>query len=87
VRLEIFGSDGSVIIENDRVAAWNLRSGESNPVPAQEVGFTGGFASQDIWLYSHRSQVADMIAAICEERDPLVTGEEGRKSLEIFLGV
>lgn len=86
-RLDIYGSDGSVIIENDAVSQWRMRDGESNPVPAQETGFIGGTSSKDIWHHSHRRQIGDMIEAIREDRDPLVNGAEGRKPLEIVTGV
>lgn len=86
-RLDIYGSTGSVIIENDQILAWNLSSGEGCPVEPQPTGFIGGTSSKDIWHYSHRYQIADLIRAIREDRQPLVTGEEGRKPLEIVLAV
>ena len=86
-RLDIYGTEGSVIIENDQVKAWELRCGEDCPVPPEATGFIGGTSSKDIWHLSHRRQLADMIAAIREDHDPLVTGEEGRKALQIVLAV
>lgn len=87
-RLDVYGSEGSVIIENDQIIAWNMRSGESCPVQAETAGgFIGGSSSKDIWHYAHRSQIAEMIAAIREDRKPMVDGEEGRKPLEIVLAV
>jgi predicted dehydrogenase len=86
-RLDVYGSDGSVIIENDSVSEWRMRSGETNPVPTQEAGFIGGSSSKDIWHFSHRCQIADMLDAIREDREPLVNGDEGRKPLEIVLAV
>ncbi|MBE0696003.1 MAG: Gfo/Idh/MocA family oxidoreductase [Anaerolineaceae bacterium] len=86
-RLDINGSLGSVIIENDQVSEWRLRSGEPNPVAPADSGFIGGTSSKNIWHHSHRRQIADFIAAIQEGREPLVSGEEGRKPLEIVLAV
>lgn len=86
-RLDIYGSDGSVIIENDQIKEWRMRSGEPSPVPAEDTGFIGGTSSKDIWHHSHRRQLADFTAAILEDRPPLITGEEGRKPLEIVLAV
>jgi UDP-N-acetyl-2-amino-2-deoxyglucuronate dehydrogenase len=86
-RLDVYGSEGSVIIENDQISEWKLRSGEAVPVQKVEAGFIGGTSSKDIWYQSHCRQIEDMVAAIIEDREPLVNGEEGRKSLEIVQAV
>jgi UDP-N-acetyl-2-amino-2-deoxyglucuronate dehydrogenase len=86
-RLDINGTQGSVIIENDQISAWRLRTDEASPVPNEDSGFIGGTSSKNIWHHSHRRQLADFIAAIRENRPPLVSGEEGRKPLEIVLAV
>jgi predicted dehydrogenase len=86
-RLDIYGSDGSIIIENDQISEWRLRCDDPCPVPPEEIGFIGGSSSKDIWFHSHRRQIADMLQAVREDREPLVTGEEGRKPLEIVLAV
>lgn len=86
-RLDIYGGEGSVIIENDQVLEWRLRSGEPCPVTAEQTSFIGGTSSKDIWHYSHRRQIQDLIEAIREDREPLVNGEEGRRALEIVLAV
>lgn len=37
--------------------------------------------------YYHKLQIEDFLRAILENRDPLVTGEEGRKTVELFTAV
>lgn len=86
-RLDVYGSDGSVIIENDQIEEWRLRSELPCPVQSEVTGFIGGTSSKDIWHHSHRRQIQDVIDAIREDREPLVNGEEGRKPLEIVLAV
>lgn len=86
-RLDIYGTNGSVIIENDQISQWHLRSKEPCPVESEPTGFIGGTSSKDIWHLSHKRQIKDMIDAICEDREPLVNGVEGRKPLEIVLAV
>lgn len=86
-RLDIYGSDGSVILENDQIKDWYLRCGDPCPVEPEPVGFIGGTSSKDIWHHSHRRQIQDMIEAVREGREPRVNGEEGRKALEIVLAV
>ena len=41
----------------------------------------------DITTHYHRAQIEDFLDAICETRVPLVTGEEGRKSVEIATAI
>lgn len=86
-RLDIYGSDGSVVIENDRVKDWNLRSGEQYLSDDGPVGVIAGTSSHDIWHHSHRKQMQDMLDALAEDREPLVNGYEGRRALQIVLGV
>ncbi|SHE74398.1 Predicted dehydrogenase [Caldanaerobius fijiensis DSM 17918] len=87
-RLDIYGSEGSVIVENDRIKEWKLKSGEEKPETAVEnEKLIVGTSSADIWHNSHKKEIQDMIDAIQNDRDPMVTGEEGRKPLEIILAI
>lgn len=86
-RLDVYGTEGSVVIENDRVKDWKLRCGEEYTVDDGPVSFIGGTSSHDIWHHSHRRQYQDMIDAIRSDRSPLVDGEQGFRALQIVLGV
>ena len=86
-RLEVFGTDGGVIIENDQVKDWQLRSGEKYDRPPADEHLIVGTTSADIWHHSHRRQIADMMQAVWEDREPLCNGPEGRKPLEIILAI
>ncbi|MGH7492637.1 MAG: Gfo/Idh/MocA family protein [bacterium] len=37
--------------------------------------------------YYHQLQIKDFLSAIVENRDPMVTGEEGRKTVELFTAI
>lgn len=87
-RLDIYGSDGSVIIENDKIKEWKLKSEESVPTNDDESEhLIVGTSSADIWHISHKKQIQDVINAIEDKRKPFVTGEDGRKPLEIILAI
>lgn len=86
-RLEVFGADGGVIVENDQVKEWQLRSGKKYDRPSAEPHLIVGTTSADIWHHAHRRQIADMMQAIWEDREPLCNGLEGRKPLEIVLAI
>ena len=86
-RLDIYGSEGSVIIEDDKVKAWHLLSGEGCTIPEDAGRSIAGTTSADISHLSHQRQMADFIDAVLSNREPKVNGEEGRKPLEIVLAV
>lgn len=86
-RLDVYGSDGSVVIENDRVKDWKFRSGEEYVAEDGPISFIGGTSSHDIWHHSHRRQIQDMVDAIMSDREPLVNGHEGRRALQIVLAI
>lgn len=86
-RLDIYGSEGSIIIENDQISEWQLKSGEACDLEKVETGFIGGTSSRDIWPDGHIRQIYDVIQSIREDREPRVNGEEARKALAIVLAV
>jgi predicted dehydrogenase len=98
-RLEVFGTHGTAVIENDKLTNYYFRSAEEKGAMyggeeavnlAAEESFSDGSGASDpaaISGYAHRMQILDMIHAICEDREPLVNGEEGLKPLEIILTI
>ncbi|MEI4768655.1 Gfo/Idh/MocA family oxidoreductase [Psychrobacillus sp. FJAT-51614] len=85
--LDIFGNDGSVIIENDEVKEWNFKNGNQYTKALREVVKTSASSNKMASFESHKKQYQDIVHAISEKRDPLVTGEEARKSLELILAI
>jgi len=86
-RLEISGEKGTVILDGDSIGCWAL-SGSDDSVPTDSETITDGSADPAaIAAEGHRRQIADMIDAIREDRDPVVTGSEGRKALELVLAI
>jgi len=85
-RLEIYGSEGSVILSAGKIIAWNLKGEQSTSVPSgnEEKGTSDPMG---IGHQLHLAQYRDFVEAIWEERDPEVTGEIARKSLELIRGI
>jgi predicted dehydrogenase len=86
-RLEVFGSEGGVVIEDDRIKEWRLRDGEAYRGSLEAGTSIAGSSSHDIWHHGHRRQIAVVLEAVRSDRTPLVDGNEGRKALEIVLAV
>ena len=85
-RLEIHGEKGTVILEGGKVKKWEFVDKKENLAEERETG-TGASDPGAIDLTSHKIQIKDMIEAIKEDREPAITGGEGRKALEVILAI
>ena len=99
-RLEITGTDGTVIVEDGRIvrrafgaqATADVSGDDAGPdagaVGAAAVGALGAAADPAaIEVASHAAQIADLLAAVEEGRAPAVDGQAGRDALEIVRAV
>jgi UDP-N-acetyl-2-amino-2-deoxyglucuronate dehydrogenase len=92
-RLEIFGTRGSAVVEDDRLTHLYFKDEEfqevrKNHADQLELNHSTGSADpMAIGGSTHQEQFRDFIAAIHEGRDPKIDGKEGRKSLEIILAI
>ncbi|TVZ04958.1 gfo/Idh/MocA family oxidoreductase [Trebonia kvetii] len=85
-RLEITGTQGTVTIEDGRLARAALRepvdtgsaAGSAPPAAADPGGLDATI---------HAAQLADLLAAAAEGREPAVSGQDGRDALEIVRAV
>jgi UDP-N-acetyl-2-amino-2-deoxyglucuronate dehydrogenase len=92
-RIEIHGSAGSAVMEEEDLVKWDFA--EKKPEDArieekmsQRVSGGGGAADPAaIGHHGHARQFADVLRAIREGSQPLIDGPEGRRSVEIILGV
>lgn len=60
---------------------------EEHLLPAWQAADREAGDKVDITTYFHRLQIEDFLAAIVEDRPPLVDGREGRKSVELSTGI
>ncbi len=91
-KIEIMGTSGSVILENNHLKKWQfdeVQDGDNTVVePVQTSALLGGVADPlAIRSSGHQQQLEDLIAAISTGKEPLVNGEEGRKAVEIVLAI
>jgi UDP-N-acetyl-2-amino-2-deoxyglucuronate dehydrogenase len=82
-RMEITGSDGTVIIEGDNLVAVNLRT----PSPDIAVAVPAAHASASSPVVAdasaHQRVFEDFFDAITNDRDPVCSGEAGRESVAL----
>jgi len=92
-RLEISGTDGTVVIEDGEIVHRAFSAELPEPGDRGSQVGTGatvpGVAANAsaLGISSHAAQIADLMAAIDEGRQPLVTAESGRDSLEVVCAV
>ncbi|MDO4571546.1 MAG: Gfo/Idh/MocA family oxidoreductase [Planctomycetia bacterium] len=92
-RVELHGSKGSATIEEEDIVRWDFA--EETPDDAQilekmknRVSSGGGAADPAaIGHHGHAKLFADMIRAIETDSEPKINGPEGRRSVEIILGI
>ena len=96
VKIGVYGTDGSAIIEGDRLHTLTTKSGiqgggESVPAHALQVagGGTKSAASDPaaLWGDAHKAQIADFIRCCQTNETPVVDGFEGRKAVELVLAI
>ncbi|HEX2999857.1 MAG TPA: Gfo/Idh/MocA family oxidoreductase [Armatimonadota bacterium] len=87
-RLEIHGERGNAIVEGEKLiycdaAGGCLVAGKGGTHTAASSARANLAAA----VPAHAEQIADLIAAIEEDRAPLIPGEEARKSVELVLAI
>jgi UDP-N-acetyl-2-amino-2-deoxyglucuronate dehydrogenase len=100
-RLEIVGTEGSVILEDGEIKAWNLKSemgevgayGRSKEEKKADAATNGKASDQGaadpaaISWGGHAYEIRDLIDAIHEGRAVALPGNEARNALELILAV
>ncbi len=87
-RLEIHGENGSVVAnaQYDKILLWDVKD-----YPHEDVEPPSDLTDiDDPWTYPqtrHRVQLQDMVDAIRDDRDPVLTGEDARVSLAIVSAI
>lgn len=86
--LSVHGERGTIALEEDCIRTWAI---EGQDVPADVViGRTASGSANApgaMAVDGHVRQLGDMVAAIGENRAPLVDGIEGRKAVQLIMAV
>ena len=81
--LSVFGEKGTVVLGGlavNKIQTWKFEGEESHPfmdLPDPDTVYGSG----------HITAFEDFARAIIDDREPFVNGEEGKKSVEIILGI
>ena len=92
-RIEIHGSYGSAVIEEEDIKSWEFvkMTSADKKIATQSKGLTktgGGAANPSaIGHAAHAHQLRDVLRAIKNGTQPFIDGLEGRRSVEIILAI
>jgi predicted dehydrogenase len=92
-RIEIHGSEGSAVLEEEDIKAWDFaksRKEDQAILEQMRQHKSGGGGASDpaaIGHHGHAMQFREFVEAVRKDRPPAIDGHEGRRSVEIILGV
>ena len=92
-RIELHGSEGTAILEEEDIKAWDFAKkgrGDAAILKAMKKTKSGGGGAADpsaIGHHGHTMQFRDFVKAIKTDGTPAVDGHEGRKPIEIILAI
>jgi UDP-N-acetyl-2-amino-2-deoxyglucuronate dehydrogenase len=82
-RLELTGSEGTIIIEQDRLVAADLRTPQGDFAPRGEDKNASESSPVVSDIRGHQAVLEDFIEAIRSNRSPRCSGKEGRRSVAL----
>jgi len=92
-RIELHGSHGSAMIEEEDIVKWDFEKKDRRDAAihrqmARSKSSGGGAADPAaIGHQAHAKQFRDFVESIQKNRAPLIDGREGRRAVEIILGI
>jgi predicted dehydrogenase len=92
-RIELCGSTGSAVLEEEAIVKWDFarpkKRDDAIRAAAATANKTGGGASDPkaIGHHGHARQFRDMVDAIAKGREPAVDGIAGRRAVEAILAI
>jgi predicted dehydrogenase len=87
-RIEIHGTRGSAIISGDRLTSWDVQDDElADPAPVETSAQSGSSDPMNISVLTFERQFLDFADAITTNREPLCSGEDAYRALELVLGI
>lgn len=85
-RFEIHGEKGTIIFGDSGIKQWKLIDSDES-APESEGTLAASHDPKNISANGHVILVDDMVQAIREDRDPMITGEEASKAVKLILAI
>lgn len=91
LRIEINGTDGTVIIVGERIDSWKFKDERPEDEEIRKIGnasvATGATGPADFAYVDHKVVIEDMVDAIHEDRNPIIAVSLARGTLETALAM
>jgi predicted dehydrogenase len=86
-KLEFHGDKGTITFEEEQITKWDLAGEEDKVFVSDGATASGARDPGAISSEGHQRQIQDMVDAIREDRDPLVTGTDGLRAVQLILAI
>lgn len=86
LKIEIHGTEGSATLQGSRLTGWQPVRDEEVLSARELESFPEPLGDEPLGA-AHGRQLGEILAALREDREPPVPGEEARKAVEIILGI
>jgi len=86
-QLEIHGTKGTAIIEGEVLKRWSVLGEKEVIVEKAKEGLQSWARPELVPATNHAALVKDFAEAVLNDREPFVSGVEGRRSLEIIMAI
>ena len=87
-RLELTGSEGTIVVEQDRLLAANLKNPGAHLLVASEADKNPSSSSPVVSdVRGHQAVLEDFLKCIQTNSSPRCDGEEGRRSLALVQAI
>ncbi len=92
-RMEFHGEKGTIAVYGEEITTWDVKEDSQSSEQESDIGGAdvkiGSAANSptDISVDGHQLQIQDLCYAIRENRDPMITGREARKAVEVILAI
>lgn len=84
--IEIRGTEGAARLEGAQLTIWQPGR-EEEVLTGEDLRLTEGSDHEEGFGAAHQRQLREIFAALREDREPPIPGEEARKAIELILGV
>lgn len=85
-RFEVHGEKGTIVFGDSGIKEWSFLDSDEK-APDVEGTLAASSSATNISADGHSILVDDLIRAIREDRDPMITGEEASKAVKVILAI
>jgi len=86
-RLEIHGTKGTAIVEGEVLKRWSVLGEEEIVTEKAKEGLKSWASPELVPATNHAALIKDFAESILNDREPFVSGIEGRRSLELIMAI